>query len=1263
VSAPAILISSENSQSYFSFLISRTRPRLLSPQRLLFHIESMPTWPSERLTDLFAELAELTPNHREPRLREIDGKEPALATELRSLLVADSSARDFLGLLRADSQHPAQSERRSRSSDSIDAANSELSPEAQTHLGRYRIRRKLGQGGMATVWLAHDEILERDIALKLLEPAAGGPGAEARRRFIVEGRAAARLDHPHVAIVHDIGEAPDGRLYIAMAYCERGSLAQKLESGPISLEEAISVGWELADALGAAHARGIVHRDLKPANVLFDGAGHARLADFGIAKLAGQDSSFSGSVLGTIAYLAPEQVRGLPADHRVDLWSLGITIYEMLTGVRPFTGESQAAVLHSILATEPRPLREIAAEIPQDLDVLVRRMLAKEPEKRLGSASEARQLLGALSEHGRDGFHQRDLTSRRPARVEMRLAIPAAPTPLLGRERELARAGEALGKARLVTLSGLGGSGKTRLALELARELSDGYRDGGCVVFLAGVARAELVPNAISQALGFRDAEYDPSGANVRRFLAAKELLLVLDNFEHVLGAAPFVAELLDAAPRLTILVTSRNALRLRSEQELPVPPLAVPLAGTSGTSATSEAASVRLFVERARAGRPDFRITDRNSADVAAICRRLDGLPLAIELAAARARILSPRALRARLEVSMDLLRSDAPDVPARHRTMRDVMSWSHELLSHDEQRIFQRLGVFRGGFGLDGAAALCGEGASSTPAIELLDRLTAMCDGSLLVREELPDGEPRFRMLETVREYALERLREAGEERSTRDLHLAYCVSLAEEASEHLRGPAQVTWFARLELEHSNLRAALDHALSSGDLESAMRLGVALRHFWIVTRSEVGAATDRMRELEARLRERGVPDGHPRFASLMLALGLLTGVRSELALSRRYFESALIAYRALGDDLGAAAVLNHLGWSSLQLGDYEQAELSSRAALQAHTLLENEQGVAIAHVNLGWVCLERSELDEAEKSFERALSIQLERGDIRSQAYAKCYIGVVRQRRGNPGEAISLFEECIALVEPLQDRILGPTVISRRAFARHEAGLPGAAAIFEAEVLPPLRTLVFQWSLAAALCSYGTILSDDGAYAAARDALRESLGQFRRMGQRFSTASNVAQLAELARREKDLEESAALWREAILIRQALGDKLSVAECLEGIARLQADAGDVYAAVRLFGGAANLRRQLKAALPPRTNAVQTDILEYCRDRMGETEFESALSEGASLDGSVLEQSALHQLDAFAHASAPQARQAGSALTAPNGSAPTALDA
>jgi predicted ATPase/class 3 adenylate cyclase len=411
--------------------------------------------------------------------------------------------------------------------------------------------------------------------------------------------------------------------------------------------------------------------------------------------------------------------------------------------------------------------------------------------------------------------------------------LPRQPTPFLGREHQVAEVADLLRRddTQLLTLVGPGGTGKTRLALQAAAEVLEDFADGVCFVPLAAIADPALVPSAIATALGLREEGEHSLAGRLHDFLATRDLLLVLDNFEHLVEGGPAVWSLLGSAPRVTVLATSRVPLRLRAEREYPVPPLTLPRRLPPPTpEQLIQYEAVRLFIDRARAVKPDFAVDNANAPAVAEICWRLDGLPLAIELAAARVRLLPPQAMLARLEHRLPFLTGGARDAPARQQTLRDTIAWSHDLLEPDEQILFRRLAVFAGGCTLEAAEAV----GNHDGALDAFSGVERLCEQSLLRHEAGADGEPRFTMLETIREYALEQLHERAEDDAAHQVHAAYFLALAEQADAESDGPGMGVWLGRLEAERGNLRAAQETLRANNDWDRAARAAIATHKLW---------------------------------------------------------------------------------------------------------------------------------------------------------------------------------------------------------------------------------------------------------------------------------------------------------------------------------------------------------------------------------------------------------------------------------------------
>jgi predicted ATPase/class 3 adenylate cyclase len=445
--------------------------------------------------------------------------------------------------------------------------------------------------------------------------------------------------------------------------------------------------------------------------------------------------------------------------------------------------------------------------------------------------------------------------------------LPLQPTPLVGREREVAEIADRVQSegARLLTLTGPGGTGKTRLALQAAADLLEEFEDGVFFVALATITDPELVPSTIAVPLGVKESAEQPLTESLRGYLREKQLLLVLDNFEQVLESAPLVGELVAACPKLKILATSRIALRLYGEQEYSVPPLALPDPRVlPPLEVLTQYEAVRLFLERARAVRAEFSVTNENAPAIAEICARLDGLPLAIELAGARVRILPPQKMLERLSNRLKLLKGGARDLPTRQQTLRGAIDWSHDLLEEEEKILFGRLSVFSGGRTLEAIEEICDPEGD----LDALEGVESLVEKSLLRQEEGPNGEPRFVMLETVHEYAREKLQESGEAEKFKLAHAEYFLALAEETEPELKGSGE-RWLEHLEAEHDNFRAALDWTPQPGDTDLALRLGGALMMFWDIR----GHYSEGRRWLEKALAQ----DRHAPAAVRAKALGCL--------------------------------------------------------------------------------------------------------------------------------------------------------------------------------------------------------------------------------------------------------------------------------------------------------------------------------------------------------------------------------------------------
>ena len=643
---------------------------------------------------------------------------------------------------------------------------------------------------MGEVYRARDTRLGREVAIKVISSALASD-IERLERLEREARSASALNHPNIVTIYELGQV-DSTHYIAMELVYGKTVRELLKSGTIPIQKVIQIAAQVADGLAKAHEAGIVHRDLKPENLMVSHDGFVKILDFGLAKLVVASSeeishmttmvgyhTRPGMMMGTLGYMSPEQLSGSRVDCRSDQFSFGLVLYEMVTGTRAFHGNTDASTMLAILQQEAKPISTLNRDAPPPLCWTVERCLAKDPEKRYLSTRDLAQDLATIRER------LSDLPFRK---VETRPSnLPVQLTAFVGRANEVQEVKELLLRedVLLATITGPGGVGKTRLGLQVAGELAEHFPGGLYFVPLSAITDPALIPSLIAQTVGVKEA--GQSSDTLKDYLQnslRSPMLLLLDNFEHVISAAQTIAELLTVGSSLKVLVTSRAPLHVYGEHEFPVPPLALPdLKELPSLELLPRYSALALFMERAAAVKPDFKLTEENAPAVAEICVQLDGLPLAIELAAARVKLLSPSAMRQRLASRLQLLTGGAKDRPARQQTLRGAIDWSYNFLNEAEQRLFRRLSVFVGGCTLEAAEAVCN--TRDDLGLDLLDGMESMVDKSLVRRVESATGESRFLMLETIREYGLEKLAASGEEKLTRRTHAAYYLVLAEEGA----------------------------------------------------------------------------------------------------------------------------------------------------------------------------------------------------------------------------------------------------------------------------------------------------------------------------------------------------------------------------------------------------------------------------------------------------------------------------------------------
>lgn len=805
-----------------------------------------------------------------------------------------------------------------------------------------------------------------------------------------------------------------------------------------------------------------------------------------------------------------------------------------------------------------------------------------------------------------DEPHGTGTTPRAPPRAGATLVPTNLPVPLtsfVGREREAAQVERLLTTTRLLTLTGAGGVGKTRLAIELAREVVEQYPDGVWLVELASLP-GEATPvairpleepgqvvHAVAGVLGVRETPGRPFTATLVDDLRPRSLLLVLDNCEHVVAACAELAEtVLRACPNVQVLATSRQPLGITGETVWRVPSLSLPGRGPlPPIERLARVEAVQLFVERAAAARPAFTLTSRNVAVVAQLCRRLDGIPLAIELAAARVRALDVEQINDRLDERFRLLTGGSRAALPRQQTLQALIDWSHDLLTAPERVALRRLAVFAGGFDLEAAEVVCaGEGIA---ADEVLDLVTGLVDRSLVLLEEGRDGQARYRLLETIRQYALEKLRSAEEHTLLQERHRDWCLALAERGAEGLQSPAQGVWLERLEAEHDNLRAALDWSRTDvRGAEAGLRLAGSLWRFWY-SRGYLSEGYDWLDQFLALTT--GDSGSRPARAKALHGAGTLAYVQGQHERGMALYEQALALRRELGDAEGIARSLSNLGMVAQYLGDYERAAASFEEALDWSRGLGDEWLIAISLNNLGTLARDRADYERASALIEEALSVFRKLGDTRTVADLLDNLGHLACLRGDHERSASLCRESLALFRELNDKPGTNEALQNLGMVAHARGDDERAAVLFDESLALSRELNDKWGIARSLNGLAGVALHQDDHGRAVTLFEQGLQLYREVGYKQGVAASLNGLADAHQRQRGSRLAEALYREALVLCREVNDRLGLAISLEGLARTTSAQGNHNRAARLLGAAAALRETIGA---PLSRSEQNDL-------------------------------------------------------------------
>jgi predicted ATPase/DNA-binding CsgD family transcriptional regulator len=762
-------------------------------------------------------------------------------------------------------------------------------------------------------------------------------------------------------------------------------------------------------------------------------------------------------------------------------------------------------------------------------------------------------------------------------------ALPVSLTSLIGREQEVQTIHALLldPDVRLLTLTGTAGVGKTRLAFEVAWVLEHEFTDGVHVVSLAPLSDPALVIPTIAHHLGLIESGSQPALELLKFSQRDKQELLLLDNFEQVIEASPVLAELLEACPNLKLLVTSREVLRLRGEHQFAVPPLALPdLKRLPDDQALAHVPSVNLFLQRAQAIHSDFDVTTDNAATIAQICLRLDGLPLAIELAAARIKLLAPQALLARLDHRLHVLTGGARDLPLRQQTLRNTLAWSYELLSEQEQCLFEQLSVFVGGCTLEAAEAICSVPGNVSADVDgsVLDGVASLINKNLVQQQAQSDGGPRLLMLETIREYGLEALETSGKMEDTRWAHATYYLRLVEEAEPQLSGPQQLSWFERLEREHDNLRATLSWLLEQGAAgqitELSLRLGGVLALFWWVR----GYISEGRHWLEQALEiSRGVRSAVR--AKALVGAGELATLQDDFGQAEALYAEGVALYREQGDRLGSATGLSRWGYAAMMRCNYAQARALLEEALALFEEVSDPGGRAYVLNILASARIYQGEYAQAQALLEENLLLSREVGDVQDYALALVLLGWVLQYQGDLARAFAQLEESRAVS----------------------------------------REMGYKRNLGLAILFLGLVTFRQGDVAGARSLLEESLGIFQEVGERGRIAEVLGSQGLISLSQGDYAAARARLQESLQISLELDYKWDIAGCLEGLAAAVATGGEPRRAAWCMSAAQVLREAIGTPLPSVFQAMHEFTMASVRTHLGEQAFDEAMAEGRTM--------------------------------------------
>ncbi|AHK35077.1 Serine/threonine-protein kinase pknK [Rhodococcus opacus PD630] len=894
--------------------------------------------------------------------------------------------------------------------------------------------REIGRGGFGVVYRCTQPALDRTVAVKVL---TNDLAEENRERFFREQRAMGRLTgHPNIVNVLQVGVTDSGQPFIVMPYHRQGSLDERIRRhGPLGVDDVLQLGVKLAGALEAAHGEDIVHRDIKPANILLTDYGEPALTDFGIAHISGGFETAAGIVTGSPAFTAPEVLGGAAPSPASDIYGLGATLFCAVTGHAAFERRSGEQLVAQFIRITKEPAPDLRDHgIADDVATVIEQAMSGRPEDRQPSAlalgenlREIRRRRGISADDM--ALHVRPAPETEPAPQERihpnpfrheRGNLPLELSSFVGRRHELAEAKNLLSSSRLLTLAGIGGVGKTRLALRLAASIRREFADGTWFVELDEVDTPSRLIDVVAATLGVRDQTDRSLREILLDFLSSRKLLLTLDNCEQVVDAvADLATVLLQQNPNLRILATSREPLAIAGEATLRVPPLTVPDADREPSlQGLPRYDAVSLFTERATTAVSTFALTDANKSAVARICHRLDGLPLPIELAAARLRAMSPEQILQRLSDRYALLTRGSRGAPSRQQTLRLCVDWSYDLCTPLEQRTWERLSVFTGSFELDAAEHVCGENMSPEA---LLDSVASLVDKSILIREE-HGVTVRFRLLETLRAYGREKAQQNDDYHDLRRRHRDWYRQLARTAEDEFIGPRQLQWMERLSSEQPNLRDAMDFCLAESDADAGLQIATPLLQLW-GSRGQLSEARRWLDQFLSLWKERPTIT----YIRALYADCLMSEQQQDHQRGAALVERARILADQMTDPIAHAIVDHADGIVGLFTGDLTRAASRLERAQPVLRQAENDLALRIESLTLLGLSYQLADTEphRAVECYEEVLAITEAHGESVYRSYALWAMAVAQWRLGDQRRATDLLEEGVRLARLVDDPV----------------------------------------------------------------------------------------------------------------------------------------------------------------------------------------------------------------------------------------------